>query len=257
MQAADSAEPLVKQTSALRLAPRPAGSPSALKRVVAGGGTSITAPGHDDSIESFIEHEDADDDEPLDDAETLVAAQARRAIGRDGAGSAAASLSASAAGPGQLGASLAPSFTKSVAPRVLLGAVSLPKSAADADIDCFYAPAFADVVRAIFEGKRLRPTQATVTSVRAGADFLHELDKCTAEIVAALTSTMPAAMVGDAVKVPHSALPVQLSRKVVPLELKRLKRAFDKLAAAQPDAPIESIGRRFVEHVNVALREGQ
>ena len=103
--------------------------------------------------------------------------------------------------------------------------------------------------------RRCMPTAAVLPTKTAAPTYLHELDRRTNDVVTHLTAAMASALIGDAVRIPGAAEPLPLLRKMAPLELKRRKRAFDKLATTDPIA-VEAIVPRFVAYLSAALRDG-
>lgn len=114
---------------------------------------------------------------------------------------------------------------------------------------------FEAIASALYAGPSLRPTAAVLPTKTAAPTYLHELDRRTNDVVTHLTAAMASVLIGDAVRIPGAAEPLPLLRKMAPLELKRRKRAFDKLATTDPIA-VEAIVPRFVAYLSAALRDG-
>lgn len=114
-------------------------------------------------------------------------------------------------------------------------------------------PVFRAIAAALFAKPGLRPVLSTMQTATAAPNFLHELDRTTTAIVGHLSGMLGLAVAGDVLRVPGSTAPVVLARKVPVVELRRLKRVFDKQAAAAP-MPLDAVGRQFVEFINGNLR---
>ncbi len=87
----------------------------------------------------------------------------------------------------------------------------------------------------------------------AATNYLHQLDKVTLDISAAVQAALPGAMPGDRVPVPGSRAPVLLARKPTVPELSRIRRQFLKLATTHPGDDAARVGDQFVSFLNQSL----
>jgi hypothetical protein len=90
------------------------------------------------------------------------------------------------------------------------------------------------VQAAITGGKVFTPNLSVVSPAAFSTDFVFELEAKSGEVVAHLSASLGAGAgvgVGDEVAVPGSAVPLRLQRKPTIAEVKRLQRAFIKVAS--------------------------
>lgn len=114
---------------------------------------------------------------------------------------------------------------------------------------------FSAIGASLYNKAGLRPVASTILTPTAAPSYLHELDRITGGIVNHLTGMLALSVVGDILQVPGSSVPCVLHRKVPALELRRLKRLFDKNAATRPGSiPLENVPRSFIEFVNANLK---
>lgn len=175
------------------------------------------------------------------------------AFKRGGGGAGAAAASAPAAAPVDVASPASESST--VAETIGDHAVA-DKSAASSSASAAALPwpaACEAIAQSIASNRGLRATMATVQQPGFSSNFLFELDNRTNEVIAHITAAVSsgAAVVGDSLPVPGSIVPLQLShRKPAPMELKRLKRSFEKaitdmmtaVLSEQLDAPLQAAG---------------
>ena len=109
------------------------------------------------------------------------------------------------------------------------------------------------VFDALFRRRGLKPVPATARTATAPPDYLQALDRATAAVVEHLAVAVRGAAIGDDVSVPGCTVQLTLRRRPVAEELRALKRAFDRDAAAAP-MPSGDVARSFLAYLNAHLQ---
>uniref|UniRef100_A0A2P2I5X3 Protein KTI12 homolog n=1 Tax=Hirondellea gigas TaxID=1518452 RepID=A0A2P2I5X3_9CRUS len=104
---------------------------------------------------------------------------------------------------------------------------------------------------ALYSGKKVKPHQATQLQPLTHNNFLHNVDKKTQEVVAAIL-TAQKTEAGDEIKIPGSQRLLCLGRKVTLPELSRARRQFISYTKSHP-VHEEEIAACFVTYLNTTL----
>jgi len=100
----------------------------------------------------------------------------------------------------------------------------------------------------LYEKSGPKPNMATQPQLVSDTNFVHQVEKVTQDIMAALLA-QPNLLPGDTLHVPHSTLLVSLRHVPNMAEIRRLRKQFFKFVQLHPP-PVQEIGNAFVEFFN-------
>ncbi|OQV26127.1 Protein KTI12-like protein [Hypsibius exemplaris] len=98
------------------------------------------------------------------------------------------------------------------------------------------------------------PNQSTQSQPLAATNYLHELDKITQEIVAAVISAQQNGMIGEKIVVTGSTEPLILPKRILPAELGRLRRQFISYSRTRPVDSLERIPTIFIQYLKNSIK---
>ncbi|RPA84569.1 chromatin associated protein KTI12 [Ascobolus immersus RN42] len=118
-------------------------------------------------------------------------------------------------------------------------------------------PEMEGIWEAMMGKKKVRPNQATVLKSATDSDYLHNLDKYTQEVVAAVMRYQGGGRIGGDVTVEGSEAPVTLPEKTVPgKQFQTLRRQFINLQRQNPIHK-DRLKSVFVDFLNEQLAPAQ
>lgn len=107
-----------------------------------------------------------------------------------------------------------PDSTTSTGTDATVTASGTTAAAATTAARAYESPTFEAIAASLFKRASLRPPAAVILTKTAAPNFLHELDRRTAETLSFIVTAMSSAVVGDTIKIPGSSVGLQLARKV-------------------------------------------
>lgn len=110
-----------------------------------------------------------------------------------------------------------------------------------------------DILAALLNRKPPPPNLSTQSQPLSSANFLHELDRKTQEIVSNILEAQRSGTAGGVVVVPGSTERLRLSRSVTMAELRRLRRQFITYTKMHPVEECDKIPTLFVQYLNSTL----
>lgn len=110
-----------------------------------------------------------------------------------------------------------------------------------------------DILAALLNRKPPPPNQSTQSQPLSSADFLHELDRKTQEIVGKLLDAQRTAVPGDSLAVSGTVEKVRLPRVVTMAELRRMRRQYISYTKLHPPEDVAKIPSLFVQYLNSSL----
>ncbi len=108
------------------------------------------------------------------------------------------------------------------------------------------------VEAALFDRKPPPPNQSTQCQPLSSTNFLHELDRVTSAIVAAILDAQKLGL-ADGCKVPGTDERVVVTRTVTMPELARTKRQFIQYAKTRAIDNVDKLATMFVQYLNSSL----
>ncbi|KAM5169864.1 protein KTI12 homolog isoform 2-T3 [Mantella aurantiaca] len=110
------------------------------------------------------------------------------------------------------------------------------------------------ICNAIFHRKAPPPNQSTLTQPLSSANFLHEMDKVTQDVVTAVLSAQKTSVPGDVITVPGASERLQLPRMLNMSELRKLRQQFITYTKLHPNENISQLANMFVQYLNQSIR---
>ena len=101
-------------------------------------------------------------------------------------------------------------------------------------------------------GQTVTPHQATQLQPLSSNNFLHDLDKCTKEVITAIL-TAQKTEAGDEITIPGSSKLLSVGRKVSLAELSRCRRQFVSYCRSRPQEGA-SVTTSFLTYINTTLK---
>ncbi|XP_078541070.1 protein KTI12 homolog [Lissotriton helveticus] len=112
---------------------------------------------------------------------------------------------------------------------------------------------FEAICDAIFHRKAPPPNQSTQTQPLSSANFLHELDKITRDVVTELLNAQKTSVPGDLITVPGANEKVELTRILGMAELQKARRQFISYTKMHPNENISQLANMFVQYLNKSI----
>ena len=110
-----------------------------------------------------------------------------------------------------------------------------------------------DILAALLTSKPPPPNLSTQSQPLSPANFLHELDRRTQEVVSRLMDAQRTAVPGDSLALPGSTEKLRLPRLVTMAELRRLRRQYINYTKLHPPEDAARIPTLFVQYLNSSL----
>ena len=113
-----------------------------------------------------------------------------------------------------------------------------------------------DILSSLLHRKPPPPNLSTQSQPLSSADFLHDLDRKTQEVVSHVLQAQRTALPGDSTLVscgPASSKKLQLPHHVTMVELRRLRRQFINYTKLHPPENSSAIPTLFVQYLNSSL----
>ncbi len=106
---------------------------------------------------------------------------------------------------------------------------------------------------ALYDRKAPPPNKSTLSQPVSATNFLHELDKTTQGIVAAIMDAQKTSVPGDNIKVPQASDRIVLCRTITLGELQRYRRQFISYTKTRPVDDTGKLANMFVQYMNNAV----
>ncbi|XP_055354582.1 protein KTI12 homolog [Paramacrobiotus metropolitanus] len=113
---------------------------------------------------------------------------------------------------------------------------------------------FNDILASLLNRQPPPPNQSTQSQPLAPVNYLHELDKVTQSITAAILSSQLNGQPGDKIIVPGIVEPVAFGQKVSAPELSRLRRQFISHSRTRPVENLDRIPLVFIEYLKNTVK---
>ena len=115
-----------------------------------------------------------------------------------------------------------------------------------------------DILVSLLHRKPPPPNLSTQSQPLSSADFLHELDRRTQEVVSQVLQAQRTALAGDSLLIScgpasSSSEKLRLPRHVTMVELRRLRRQFINYTKLHPPENSSAIPSLFVQYLNSSL----
>ena len=109
------------------------------------------------------------------------------------------------------------------------------------------------VMASLLDRKPPPPNLSTQSQPLSSADFLHDLDRRTQEIVSRVLEAQRTAVPGDAIFISGVGEKLRLPRLVTMAELRRLRRQYINYTKLHPPEDATTIPNLFVQYLNTSL----
>ncbi|XP_058501819.1 protein KTI12 homolog isoform X2 [Solea solea] len=106
---------------------------------------------------------------------------------------------------------------------------------------------------ALLKRKAPPPNQSTQSQPLSSANFLHELDKITQDVLMAIFNAQKTSVPGDLISVPGATEKIELTRGINMAELRKLRRQFISYTKMHPTENTGQIFNMFVQYLNKSL----
>ncbi|XP_018603163.1 protein KTI12 homolog [Scleropages formosus] len=103
---------------------------------------------------------------------------------------------------------------------------------------------------AVFRRKAPAPNQSTQSQPLSSANFLHQLDRVTQDVLMAILNSQKTFVPGDVLTVPGATEKIELTRSLNMVELRRLRRQFISYSKMHPTEDMGQIANMFVQYLN-------
>lgn len=110
-----------------------------------------------------------------------------------------------------------------------------------------------DMVGALLDRKPPPPNLSTQSQPLSSADFLHELDRQTQEVVSQILQIQRTAMPGDTLTIANVSEKLRLPHLVTMVELRRLRRQYINYTKLHPPENAATIPNLFIQYLNTSL----
>ncbi|XP_068579270.1 protein KTI12 homolog [Cebidichthys violaceus] len=112
---------------------------------------------------------------------------------------------------------------------------------------------YEDISDALFKRKAPPPNQSTQSQPLSSANFLHELDKITQDVLLAIFNSQKTSVAGDLITIPGATEKIELTRSINMAELRKLRRQFISYTKMHPTENTGHISNMFVQYLNKSL----
>lgn len=110
-----------------------------------------------------------------------------------------------------------------------------------------------DVMASLLNRKPPPPNLSTQSQPLSSADFLHELDRRTQDVVSRLLEAQRTAVPGDSLILSGVSEKLRLPRFLTMVELRRLRRQYINYTKLHPPEDARIIPNLFVQYLNTSL----